>query len=49
MLLASWVVVLFFVIIVLGIIAWIQGEQFSKDPWFFPLLAALILQIWQKM
>jgi hypothetical protein len=40
------VLVLFFVIIVLGVVAWIEGqESFSKDPWFFPLLAALIMQI----
>jgi len=43
---AYWVVILFFVIIGLGIIAWIQGETFSKDPWFFPLIAALIMQTW---
>jgi hypothetical protein len=46
--LADWVVILFFVIIGLGIIAWIQGEKFPKDAWFFPLLAALIMQIWQN-
>lgn len=46
MALGDVVIVFFSVNIVLGIVAWVQGtETFSKDPWYFPLIAALILQI----
>lgn len=41
-------IILFFVIVFISIIGLANGEKYSTDPWFFPLIAALILQLWQN-
>jgi hypothetical protein len=42
------IIIIFFVIVFLSIIALAKGEKYPADPWFFPLIAALILQLWQS-
>jgi hypothetical protein len=42
------IIIIFFVIVFLSIIALAKGEKYAADPWFFPLIAALILQLWQS-
>jgi hypothetical protein len=32
-------------IICIGFYAWTQDEKYPRDPWFFPLLVAIIFQV----
>ena len=42
---ADSIIILFVLIAVIGSYAWASGEKYPRDPWFFPLIFALIFQV----